>query len=159
MAALPKMIPLADAVKKVRGATIDDLRLLVDKGKIKGASINGEIFVDTKTLPEKVVRKEDLPEYKKFKHLKNSSIWISKAERVYEVNASTILNWIKKGYISKEGTKGNRVLLNEQDVAYCAFFYHKYDSRQGQWMFDMNGVPRLNERSVRRKQAIPASAD
>jgi hypothetical protein len=52
MAALPQMIPLKVAVKKVRGATLNDLRHLVEKGKIKGATINGEIYVNTLTLPE-----------------------------------------------------------------------------------------------------------
>jgi hypothetical protein len=51
MAALPKFISLPDAAKQIH-ASIEDLRPLIEKGKIKVATINGEIFVDTLTLPE-----------------------------------------------------------------------------------------------------------
>lgn len=155
MAALPKMIPLADAVKKVRGATLDDLRLLVEKGKIKGASINGEIFVDTKTLPTEVVRKEDLPEYKKFRHLKGIGISLGESARKYGIPHRTVNRWKTKGLVKQLGVEKNRILVDEQDIAYCAFFYHTYDNSQGQWMFDLNGAPRIKEK----QRLIPTAGD
>ena len=143
MAALPKFISLPDAAKKIH-ASVDDLRPYIEKGKIKAATINGEIFVDAFTLPKKIVKKQDVPEYKKFKELKGVAISISQAARDYKVPQATVSGWKKRGLLKQVGIEKNRVLVDEQDVAYCAYFYHKneHGKRQGQWLFDLNGVPR-----------------
>lgn len=145
MAALPQMIPLKSAVKKVRGATIEDLRPLIEKGKIKGVEINGEIYVETKTLPKSITRKTDVPEYKKLKHLQGIGISLSAASRKYKVPTRTISRWKSRGLIRQVGVEKNRVLIDEQDIAYCAHFYHLLSETQGQWLFDSNGVPRTND--------------
>ena len=145
MAALPQMIPLKAAVKKVRGATIDDLRPLIEKGKIKGVEINGEIYVETKTLPKSITHKTDVPEYKRLKHLQNVGISLSAASRKYKVPTRTISRWKTRGLLRQVGVEKNRVLIDEQDIAYCAHFYHLLNETQGQWLFDSNGVPRMRE--------------
>ena len=143
MAALPKFISLPDAAKKIH-ASVDDLRPYIENGKIKAATINGVFFVDTLTLPNKIVKKQDVPEYKKFKELKGVEISISEAARKYNIPNPTVSRWKTKGLLKQIGIKKNRILVDEQDVAYCSFFYHKnkFGKRQGQWIFDLNGVPR-----------------
>ena len=148
MAALPKFISLSDAAKKIH-ASVDDLRPLIEKGKIKAATINGEIFVNMLTLPKKIVKKQDVPEYKKFQKLHGVAIGISDAARKYGIPQGTISRWKIKGLVKQLGVEKNRVLVDEQDVAYCAYFYNKNEQgkRQGQWTFDLNGTPRSRSKS------------
>jgi hypothetical protein len=149
MAALPKFIALSEAAKKIH-ASVDDLRPYIEKGKIKAATINGEIFVDTLTLPKKIVKKQDVPEYKDFKEFKGIPISISEAARKYNIPNPTVSRWKTKGLLKQIGIEKNRVLVDEQDVAYCSLFYHKnkFGKRQGQWIFDLNGVPRSKVKVV-----------
>jgi hypothetical protein len=155
MAALPKFISLPDAAKKIH-ASIEDLRPLIEKGKIKAATINGEIFVDTLTLPEQILKKEELPEYKKFKKLQGVAISISDAARKYSIPHGTLSRWKTKGFLKQVGVEKNRVLVNEQDVAYCAYFHRKneHGKRQGQWIFDWNGAPRHKANTKVKAKAI-----
>jgi hypothetical protein len=138
MAALPKFISLPDAAKKIH-ASIEDLRPLIEKGKIKAATINGEIFVDTLTLPEQILKKEELPEYKK---LHGVAISINQAAQKYGIPHQTISRWRKKGLLKLVREEPNYIFVNEQDVAFCAHFYRQYDKPGRQRIFDENGVPR-----------------
>ena len=149
MAALPKFISLPDAAKKIH-ASVDDLRPLIEKGKIKAATINGEIFVNTLTLPKKIVKKQDVPEYKKFQNLHGVAIGISAAARKYGIPQRTVSRWKTRGLLKQTGIEKNRILVDEQDVAYCAYFYNKNErgKRQGQWTFDLHGVPRSKTHAV-----------
>jgi len=159
MAALPQMIPLKAAVKKVRGATIDDLRRLVDKGKIKGAEINGEVYVNTLTLPEEILKKETANEYDDFSELAGVEISISEAARKYKVPHQNISQWKKKGIITQVGKLKNKILVNEQDVAYCVSIYKKHrkgkepGKLKGHWLFTETGAPRPVKQSKRRPVA------
>jgi len=141
MNALPKFISLPDAAKKIH-ASIEDLRPLIEKGKIKAATINGEIFVDTLTLPEQILKKEDLPEYRKFKKLKGVAISLNQAAQKYGIPQQTISRWRKKGLLKLIREEPNYIFVNEQDVAFCAYFHRQYDNPRGQRIFDENGVPR-----------------
>ncbi len=141
MAALPKFISLPDAAKKIH-ASIEDLRPLIEKGKIKAATINGEIFVDTLTLPEQILKKEDLPEYKKFKKLQGIAINLSEAARKYGVPQRTVSRWRIKGLLKLIREEPNYIFVDEQDVAFCAYFHRQYDNPGGQRIFDENGMPR-----------------
>jgi hypothetical protein len=145
MAALRKFISLPEAAKKIH-ASINDLRPLIEKGKIKAATINGEIFVDALTLPKKIVKKQDVPEYKRFEKFQGVAISIGQAARDYNIPQPTISGWKKRGLLKQVGVEKNRILIDKQDVAYCAYIYHKNEQgkRQGQWLFDLNGVPRSN---------------
>ena len=151
MAALPQMISLKDAVKKVRGATIDDLRPLVEKGKIKGATINGEIYVNALTLPAEIVKKETADEYENFSKLAGVGISISAAARKYNIPQPNISKWKKRGLILEIGKDKNKILVNEQDVAYCVSIYRKHSKNNrsnkqgkipGHWLFTETGAPR-----------------
>ena len=84
--------------------------------------------------------KEDLPEYKMYAHLKGNPIWIREASRRYKVSPDTLSEWCRKGYIRKLGTDGNKVLIDEADVAYCASIYARV-ARQGRRVFNPDGTP------------------
>ena len=140
MVTLPTLIPLSEAASKYG---LDELRLraLVEKGKIRAGVVSGEMVVSEEEVKKETVkRKEDLPEYLKYQHLKNKTIWILKASEDYGVPFSTLRGWVKKGYIKIIGYKGRKVLLNEQDVAYCVEIYRKHKG-QGKWLFDEDGLP------------------
>jgi len=118
LSTIPTYIPIKDAAKKY-GYTLADLKSLAQSGKIKAVKLpGGDMVVSENSVKEKL-KKEDLPEYKKYKGLAKNPIWLSEAERKYAVSTPTLSRWVKAGYISRIGLDGNRVLLNEQDV--CVF--------------------------------------
>jgi len=138
---LPTFIPLPEAARKY-GLSQARLRSLVESGKIRAGVIEGKMVVSEDEVREQAVtRKEDLPEYKKHAHLKGVPIWISEAERKYNVPNPTIWRWTKLGIIKLLGTEKNRVLLDEADIAYCATIYHTRDPKQGRRLFDSQGLP------------------
>jgi predicted site-specific integrase-resolvase len=146
MVTLPTFLPLSEAARKY-GLDEARLRDLVEKGKIRAGLIPGsdEVLVSedevrNEAIQEKGLRKEDLPEYQKHAEKRGRPIWILKAAEKYRVPFSTLRGWVAKGYIKIIGNEGKKVLLDEQDVAYCAEIY---DQRRGQgkWLFDDNGLP------------------
>lgn len=142
MTTIPTLLPLPEAARKY-GLDETRLKAMIQHGKIKAAMIMGVLVVDERTLP---LCKEDLPEYKKFTYLKDTPIWLSEAERRYNIPHETILKWVKEGFIIKLGKDGNKLLLDEADVAYCAEIYKKaYEKSggkiQGRRIFDRDGMP------------------
>ncbi len=137
---LPVFLPLPEAARKY-GLSQARLKSLIENGKIRAGVIEGKMVVSEEEVREQaVVRKEDLPEWKKFAHLEETPIWILKAAEKYRVPFSTLRGWVTKGYIKVVGSEGKKVLLNEQDIAYCAEIYHRRKG-QGKWLFDSNGLP------------------
>jgi hypothetical protein len=47
---------------------------------------------------------------------------------------------VKAGYIKQLGSNGNKVLVDEADVAYCSEIYKKR-GRQGRVLFNEDGTP------------------
>jgi predicted site-specific integrase-resolvase len=141
MATLPILLPLSEAARKY-GLDEARLRALIAKGTIRAAMMNNQVVIseDDAQAQAKPLRKEDLPEWKKHAHLKGTPIWILKAAEKYRVPFSTLRGWVTKGYIKVVGSEGKKVLLNEQDIAYCTEIYHRRKG-QGKWLFDSNGLP------------------
>lgn len=75
------------------------------------------------------------PEFKKYSHLQGNLIWATEASRRYDVSQQTISRWIQRGYISKQGQKGRRVLIDEAEIATYADIYHTNSGAQGKWVF------------------------
>ena len=70
--------------------------------------------------------KENLPEYQQFAHLKTNFMGVREAAKQYKVPVMTLHDWVKKGPILIESRDaGYRRLVNEADMAYCAYVYHK----------------------------------
>jgi len=140
MAALPTYIPVDDAAQRL-GISPSDLHQLIEAGTIRAAEINGVIAVSEESVNAHTP-KEELEEYKQFKHLAGVEIGIGEAARKYQVPQPTISRWVKRGFITKLGKKGQKILLNEQDVAYCARIYHdRGGGIQGRRLFAKDGTP------------------
>jgi hypothetical protein len=136
------------------GVSVDQVRQMVEAGTIKGAEVNGEIIVREKSIKEKIrhpkvqpikhmsgIRREDLPEYQQYAYLQGKPIWASESARKYNVIQQNISRWVKFGIIKQVGVDKNRILLDEQDVAYCAFIYHQHNGQRGRWLFRPDGTP------------------
>jgi excisionase family DNA binding protein len=138
LAALPSFISTAEAAHRL-GISEARVRHMIEAGTIKAANISGETIVSEASI-RGLTPKEELPEYRKYTNLKGTPIWISKAARQYHVTLSVIQRWVVRGYIAQLGKDKNKILLNEQDVAYCAEIYHHYGG-QGKWLFSADGSP------------------
>jgi len=156
MVALPTFLPLSEAARKY-GLDEARLRELVEKGKIRAGVLPGsdEVFVSEEEVQKRVergthgsgVRKEDLPEYSQFKHLENIPISISDAEGKYGVPNPTIVRWIKRGFIKVIRVEGRKKMIDERDIAYCAYIYKK-NKGQGKWIFTRDGTPYIRGKSL-----------
>jgi len=149
MAALPTFISTAEAAHQM-GVSEARLRHMIEAGTIKAANISGETVVSEASIRKfhkqqpisqpSGTQKEDLPEYRKFSFLSRQSIGISEAARKYEITFSALQKWVVRGYITRLGQDKNKILLNEQDVAYCAEIYRSHRGR-GNWLFNFDGTP------------------
>ena len=139
MAPLPRFVPLPKAAQQL-AMTEDELRKLIDSGKIDAIALpDGDVAVSEEDMTEPL-RKEDLPEYKKHKKLSGLGMGINEAANKYNIPFSTLRGWINKGYIDKVGRDGQKVLVDEQDVAYCAEIYEQRGG-PGKWLFNPDGTP------------------
>ena len=146
MAALPVFIPLSEAARKY-GLEEAHLRQMVERGKIRAAMVAGEMVVSEEQVKERAEKengtgkkKEDLLEYQKHAHLQGVGIGIAEAARKYDIPTTTLFQWVQRGVISRIGREGQKVLLNEQDVAYCWEIYQKVGVK-GRRLFNKNGTP------------------
>jgi predicted site-specific integrase-resolvase len=135
---VPRYVPLTKAASMLN-TSMSSLNRMIQSGKIKAVEIAGEIAVSENSLMSNM-KKEDLPEYKKFAHLAGQAIWVSEAARKYDVKLSVLHKWVHKNYIKIIGKEKNRILLDEQDVAYCAEIYSERRG-QGKWVFNPDGTP------------------
>ncbi len=139
MAALPKYIPIEAAAERL-DLPLAVLHEFVDSGKIDAVALpNGGIAVSEKSMSAPL-RKEDLPEYKKHKHLAGIGISISDAARKHNIPTGTITRWMQHGYIKQIGKDGKRTLIDAQDIAYCAEIQQQREG-QGKWLFNPDGTP------------------
>ncbi|MBI3361420.1 MAG: helix-turn-helix domain-containing protein [Chloroflexi bacterium] len=90
---------------------------------------------------KQVVPKERLPEYKRHARLKGMTIGINEAAKEYGIPQRTISRWVQRGYIRRIGREGLKVLIDKQDVAYCAEIYRQRGGTAGRWLFNPDGTP------------------
>ena len=147
--ALDRFITLSEAAQRMR-TSVKETRSMIKSGKIKGGLLpDGAMVVSEDTLPKSkndLQKKEDLREYKKYTNLNGIGIGVNQASKNYGIPYTTLYQWFQKGYIKSVGRDGQKVLLNEQDVAYCADIYRKVGS-QGRRMFNSNGTPYKSKKS------------
>jgi hypothetical protein len=138
---LDTFLTLSDAAQKF-GMAEASLRALVEKGKIRAGKLpSGDVIVSEQdTLAQKQTPKEELPEYKKHAHLKGQEIWISEAARQYNILQATISKWVKAGFVRTLRVSGNKIIIDEADIAYCAEIYHQRGG-PGRWLFNRDGTP------------------
>jgi hypothetical protein len=142
---LPTYLPVAEAARKY-GMSVRHLRALINDGTIKAAMVMNNLVVDEdevrdKFAQQKTLRKEDLKEYKKFKYLAGQPIWLGEASRLYQIPQPTISRWVQMGIIKKLEPSGNKVMIDQADMAYCAEIYHSRQTKQGRRLFEKNGLP------------------
>ncbi|HEB64772.1 MAG TPA: hypothetical protein ENJ02_04435 [Chloroflexi bacterium] len=137
---LPRYIPIEDAVERY-GLEANRLTQLVEKGELTAITTpDGDVLVDEKQIESLALGKERLPEYQKFAHLAGNPIWLGKASRIYAIPGPTISRWAKKGLVRILGKDGQKVLIDEADIAYCAEIYRQRGG-QGKWLFNPDGTP------------------
>ena len=90
--------------------------------------------------------KENLPEYQQFAHLKPNFIGMREAARKYKVPVTTLHTWVKRGAILIESKPQKyKRLVNEADVAYCAYVYHRTEKGESKkirkHVFNEDGTP------------------
>ncbi|BAJ64217.1 hypothetical protein [Anaerolinea thermophila] len=144
MATLPVFIPLSEAARKY-GLEEAHLRQLIEKGKIRAGVVAGEMVVSEEevrgeAIQEKGLRKEDLPEYQQYSHLESIEIEFGEAARKYRIPPATLHGWVTRKIVKIIRRQGKKVVLKEQDVAYCAKIYEMRKG-QGKWLFDKDGLP------------------
>ncbi len=130
------------------GISVRALTRLIRNGKMRAVQLpTGEMAVG-ETDVKRTTRKTDLQEYRQYSHLSNERIGIGEAARKYEVATSTVHQWVQKGYIARVGQVGQKVLLNEQDVAYCVHIYREYGSHPRRRLFNDDGTPYIAKTRV-----------
>jgi hypothetical protein len=146
MFTLPTFLPFSEAARKY-GMEEAHLRQLIEKGKIRAGVVAGEMVVSEEEVQKRAeqeqgsgIKKENLPEYQKHAHLQGVGIGIAEAARKYDIPTTTLFQWVQRGVISRIGREGQKVLLNEQDVAYCWEIYQKVGVK-GRRLFNKNGTP------------------
>ena len=141
--ALDRFITLSEAAQRMR-TSVKETRSMIKSGKIKGGLLSdGAMVVSEETIPKRKEdqrKKEDVKEYKMYAHLKSRGIGVNQAAKDYGVPYTTLYQWFQRGYIKSVGRVGQKVLLNEQDVAYCAKIYLQSGS-QGRRLFNADGTP------------------
>ena len=143
---LPRYIPLTEAAERY-GVSEEALKEAISSGKIRVAHIGEEVTVAEQDVRELakgqevvVVRRED------FEHLRGNRLGIAEAARKYGLHHQTLSRWVRRGIIRSLGRSGNRVLVDEADVAYAATIYRLKEGRKGMRIFDPKGQP-YNPRS------------
>ncbi len=138
---LPRYIPLAEALRRFR-ISEEALKEAVESGKIRVAHIGEEVTVAEQDVRELakgqevvVVRRED------FEHLRGNKLGIAEAARKYGLQHRTVSNWVRKGIVRKLGQVGQKVLIDEADIAFAAYIYKLKGGRQGMRIFDKDGRP------------------
>lgn len=118
-------IPITDAAR-IAHKTESEIQELIKVGTIKAAKLfDGALIVNIKSIP---TNREETEEYRAVSHLRGVGIGINQAAKKYGVNYVTIGGWVKRGLIrrlSGETVRGQRVLIDESDVAYIAEIYKR----------------------------------
>ena len=138
---LPRYIPLAEALRRFR-ISEEVLKEAISSGKIRVAHIGEEVTVAEQDVRELakgqevvVVRRED------FEHLRGNKLGIAEAARKYGLPNPTISRWVRRGIIRVLGREGQKVLIDEADVAYAVTVYRLKGGRKGMRIFDEDGRP------------------
>ncbi|MBI9045166.1 MAG: hypothetical protein JEZ06_11820 [Anaerolineaceae bacterium] len=136
---LDRFISISQAAKQLK-VSMEEVTNFVEEGDLIAAIMpDYSLGISEKSL-NKLLPREELPDYQAFAHLIGQEISISEAGRQYKLNTSTLTRWMQRGYVTKIRKQGRLTLLNEADVAYCAAIYHQNEG-QGKRVFNRNGKP------------------
>ena len=136
---MDNFIPLTQAAQTYR-IPVQLLQELVRIGTIKAAQIDGDVYLSEADMIDQTLPKTERPEYKKYASLAGIEISLNVAADKYTVNKQTLSRWVAKGYIAILRRDGQKVFLDEADVAYCAEVA-KARPGAGKWLFRDDGTP------------------
>ena len=142
----PRYISLSEAARRY-GISEEVLKRAIESGTIEAIYLDEEVAVAEGDVEKIVIRKSD------FDHLRGSKIGIAEAARKYGLTPPTVSRWVRLGYIRKIGRQGQKVLIDEADVAYCATIYRLQGGGQGKRIFDQDGKP--YQPKTRREKPVP----
>lgn len=108
-------LPLSEAARKIRMPEIN-LYQLVQVGKIKSVMLHNEILLNESDVMAQQPREN-------FAHLAGHPIGIGEAGRKYGIAQQTISRWKDKGLIKVIGQEGQKIFIDEQDIAFMADWY------------------------------------
>jgi len=129
-------IPEAASIAQVSVQVLNDLAVTGRINSVKTST--GDILVSAKDVKERIIT--SIADTAKYSHLVGNPISIAEASRRYRLQHSTLSRWVSKGYITRIGTNGRQVLIDESDVALYAELYHANEGGQGKWIFDKGGL-------------------
>lgn len=141
---LETYITLQEATQRYNLGTQLLTRFVTD-GKIRGGKLNGTFVLsekDTREVAEHQATKEELRS--KVAHLEGRPIGIRQAARKYALDATSISNWVRAGYIRTLSTsegRGHRKLVDESDVAYAKELLLVRQTVKGQRVFTPEYLP------------------
>lgn len=140
-------LPISDAANRT-GISIDRLHDLIRAGRIKAAMMTtGVELVSEQDILQPLCR-EDTAEYRSVSHLRGTAIGMRQAMKKYKLSIAFLSRWTTKGLIrrlSGETMRGQRVMVDEADVAYCSLVYHA-NPGQGKRIFNPDdGLPYKKE--------------
>lgn len=139
---LETYLTLQEATERYK-ISAEVLTQLVESGKIKGVRLDGTIAVaegDVREATKHQSQRESIRA--SVAHLDGQPIGIGEAARKYELTAQSVSRWARAGYIRILGREGQKVLLNEADVAYAkAITMRTGGVRQGKAVFTTDFVP------------------
>jgi predicted site-specific integrase-resolvase len=137
---VPRYVLLSEAAQRYN-LELGILTSLVEDGRIDAVEVDGEVAVTERDVASVKEDWEQFPSRSDFKHLQGKTLGIAEASRKYNIPNPTLSRWSRSGYIKRVGHEGQKVLLDESDVAYCAAVYRQQDGGQGKRIFDRTGKP------------------
>ena len=111
-------IPLIEASLRIK-LPIRDLFQLIGIGKIKSVTMHEQILVREIDVMTHQPRSN-------FADLEGHPLGIGEAARKYGLKQQTVSRWIQKGLIKILSKQGQKVFIDEADIAYQAAIYNEH---------------------------------
>jgi hypothetical protein len=117
-----------DQAAEETGSDPAEIRYLIDRRAIKAVqNLNRHVFIPTSDLKR-------LERLSGLHNLEGRPIHQSEAARKYDLRQPSISNWRRSGLIRTVGKEGNKVLINEADVALIKAAIEEIGLKPGQPM-------------------------
>lgn len=108
-------IPVTEAIKRTN-IPGSQLQAMAKSGKIKCVMLNNQILLRESDVMAQSPKNPDLT---------GASISIRNAARKYGITPSTISRWVARGLIRIVDQVGNKIMIDESDMAFMADYYKK----------------------------------
>ena len=145
---IPTYLPFDQAARRY-GLSPNLLTQQIQAGKIAAVKLpSGELLVAADNTNGQDYQTKDEIIAAHFAHLRGQKINAYQAQQKYDISHLTFIKWARTGYIHfRKDEEGPRpqILMDEADVAYCAYVYRQkeaeYGNAAGIRIFDKDGNP------------------